>query len=63
MATSGVVLSTVRAAVDLDFTMHVVTDCCADRDVEVHRVLTEKVFAQMAPAITADAFVEAVREG
>lgn len=63
VATSGVVLSTVRAAVDLDFTMHVVADCCADRDAEVHRVLTEKVFAQMAPAITADAFVEAVREG
>lgn len=53
VATSGVVLSTVRAAADLDYTMNVVADCCADRDPEVHRVLTEKVFAQMAPALAA----------
>ena len=60
IATSGVVLSTVRQAADLDFEMNVVADCCADRDAEVHRVLTEKVFATMAPAISADDFVAAV---
>ncbi len=60
VATSGVVLSTVRAAADLDYDMHVVADCCADRDPEVHRVLTEKVFSSMAPAVTADEFLAAL---
>lgn len=45
IATSGVVLSTVRHAADADYRLVVVEDCCADRDAEVHRVLTEKVFA------------------
>jgi nicotinamidase-related amidase len=46
IATSGVVLSTVRYAADLDYQIVVVEDCCADRDDEVHRVLTQKVFAR-----------------
>lgn len=61
VTTSGVVLSTVRAASDLDYTMNVVADCCVDRDPEVHRVLTEKVFPGMAPVITAADFLSAVR--
>jgi nicotinamidase-related amidase len=60
VATSGVVLSTVRAAADLDYGMNVIGDCCADRDAEVHRVLLEKVFATMAPAVTAADFIEAL---
>jgi nicotinamidase-related amidase len=59
IATSGVVLSTVRQAADLDYQMNVITDCCADRDAEVHRVLTEKVFAMMAPGITCEQFLAA----
>src|SRR5579872_5262722 len=43
IATSGVVLSTVRAAADLDFRCTVLSDCCADADEEVHRVLMTKV--------------------
>src|SRR5689334_11844128 len=54
VATSGVVLSTVRAAADLDYELNVIADCCADRDEEVHRVLTQKVFATMAPPVSAD---------
>jgi nicotinamidase-related amidase len=46
IATSGVVLSTVRHAADTDYQIVVVEDCCADRDEEVHRVLTQKVFAR-----------------
>jgi nicotinamidase-related amidase len=42
-ATSCVVLLT-RQASDLDFTLTVLADGCADTDEEVHRVLTEKVF-------------------
>ena len=50
IATSGVVLSTVRHAADADYRVVVVEDCCADRDAEVHRVLTEKVFARRTVA-------------
>jgi nicotinamidase-related amidase len=45
IATSGVVLSTVRWAMDLGYRLTIVKDACDDRDPEVHRVLTEKVFA------------------
>jgi nicotinamidase-related amidase len=61
VATSGVVLSTVRWAADADYTMNVISDCCVDRDAEVHRVLIEKVFAQMAPAISAQEFIDAIK--
>ena len=60
VATSGVVLSTIRWAADADYTMNVVSDCCVDRDPEVHRVLIEKVFDRMAPAITAAECVAAL---
>ncbi len=53
IATSGVVLSTARAAADLDFDLTIVADCCADQDEEVHRVLTQKVFARSATVTSA----------
>jgi nicotinamidase-related amidase len=61
VATSGVVLSTVRAAADLDYEMNVIADCCADSDDEVHRVLTTKVFARMAPSVSAAEFIAALQ--
>ena len=48
IATSGVVLSTLRQAADLDYRITVLADACADRDPEVHRVLLEKVFPRQA---------------
>jgi nicotinamidase-related amidase len=48
IATSGVVLSTVRHGFDHDYRQVVVKDCCGDVDPEVHRVLTEKVFLRQA---------------
>jgi nicotinamidase-related amidase len=48
IATSGVVLSTVRWAADMDYQLAVVADACADRDPEVHRVLTQKVLPGQA---------------
>jgi nicotinamidase-related amidase len=48
IATSGVVLSTLRHAADADYQLIVVSDCCSDRDAEVHRVLLEKVFPRQA---------------
>jgi nicotinamidase-related amidase len=52
IATSGVVLSTIRQAADLDFDLTVLADGCADADPEVHRVLLEKVFPRQAAVIT-----------
>jgi nicotinamidase-related amidase len=57
IATSGVVLSTIRHAADADYRLVVVSDCCADPDPEVHRVLTEKVFARPATVTTAEAIL------
>jgi nicotinamidase-related amidase len=51
IATSGVVLSTLRAAADLDFELTVLRDACADADPEVHRVLLDKVFPRQADVI------------
>ena len=48
IATSGVVLSTLREAADKDYAISVLSDCCADRDEEVHHVLTTKVFTRQA---------------
>ena len=52
VATSGVVLSTLRQAADLDFGLTVLADACLDADPEVHRVLTEKVFGMQADVRT-----------
>jgi len=54
--TSGIVLSTLRQAADLDYLCIVVQDACFDRDPEVHRVLTEKVFPAQATVLTAQEF-------
>lgn len=52
IATSGVVLSTLREAADRDYRLTVLADACADRDDEVHRVLVEKVFPRQAVVST-----------
>jgi nicotinamidase-related amidase len=57
IATSGVVLSTLRAAADLDFRLTVLADGCADGDPEVHRVLLEKVFPRQAEVVDVDEWV------
>lgn len=51
ISTGGVVLSTLRQAADLDFGLVVLRDGCGDRDGEVHRVLTEKVFPRQARVV------------
>ena len=51
IATSGVVLSTLRQAADLDYRITVLRDACADRDDEVHRVLLDKVFPRQAEVV------------
>ncbi|MFF5290321.1 cysteine hydrolase family protein [Paractinoplanes globisporus] len=58
IATSGVVLSTLRQAADLDYRLTVLADCCLDNDPEVHRVLLEKVFPRQATVTTSDLFLK-----
>ncbi len=60
LATSGVVLSTVRHAADADYRLFVVEDCCGDRDDEVHRVLMEKVFSRQATVVRSAELVAAL---
>jgi nicotinamidase-related amidase len=57
IATSGCVLSTLRQAADLDFSLTVLSDGCIDDDEEVHRVLCEKVFPGQADVLTIDAWI------
>jgi len=45
-------LSTLREAVDKDYRLTVLADCCADADEEVHRVLTTKIFPRHADVFT-----------
>lgn len=52
IATSGVVLSTLRQASDLDFELVVLSDGCADTDPEVHNVLLSKIFPRQAAVVT-----------
>jgi nicotinamidase-related amidase len=58
IATSGVVLSTLREAADKDYRMTVLADCCADADEEVHRVLTTKVFPRQADVLPVEEWVK-----
>jgi nicotinamidase-related amidase len=57
IATSGVVLSTLREASDKDYRITVLTDGCADRDEEVHQVLTTKVFPRQADTLTVEEWI------
>jgi nicotinamidase-related amidase len=52
IATSGVVLSTLREAADKDYGLVVLSDACLDADPEVHRVLIGKLFPRQANILT-----------
>lgn len=58
IATSGVVLSTLRQASDLDYELTVLHDGCADVDPEVHRVLLDKVFPRQASVLSVSEWIE-----
>lgn len=57
IATSGVVLSTMLDAFDMDFRTIVIADCCADRDMDLHQVLVDRFFPNRGDVLTADDFV------
>jgi len=60
ISTSGVVLSTIRWAADMDYSLVVIADACADRDAEVNRVLMDKVFPWQATVVTTQEFLNAI---
>jgi nicotinamidase-related amidase len=53
VSTSGVVLSTLRQAFDLDYRILVAGDCCADPDPEAHDTLLSRVFPKQATVTSA----------
>ena len=59
-ATSGVVLSTVRYASDLDYNLYVVEDCCSDSDTVVHEFLTGRIFPRQAEVVQSSDIVAAL---
>jgi nicotinamidase-related amidase len=61
IATSRVVLSTLRHAADADYALVVAHDCCSDSDPDVHEILVKKVFVRAATVATSDAILEALR--
>ena len=60
MRTSGCVLSTVRQAADKDNDITVISDCCADTDEEIQRVLMQKIFPQQAAVVTTQEFISLI---
>jgi nicotinamidase-related amidase len=61
IATSGVVLSTLREAADKDYQLTVLSDCCFDGDEEVQRVLLSKVFPMQAEVVQSEAWREKLK--
>lgn len=61
IATSGVVLSTLREAADKDYSIKVLSDACLDADPEVHRVLTQKVFPRQADVMSVDEWTDELK--
>jgi nicotinamidase-related amidase len=60
IATSGVVLSTLRHAADADYRLVVLRDCCSDLDKEVHACLLDKVFSRQATITDSASFIRAL---
>jgi nicotinamidase-related amidase len=63
IATSGVVLSTLRQAADLDYRLTVLADGCLDADPEVHQVLVGKVFPRQAEVTSVAEWAASLRRG
>ena len=61
IATSGVILSTLREAADHDYRLTVLSDACLDADLEVHRVLMEKVFPRQAQVMAVNEWQESLQ--
>lgn len=60
IATSGVVLSTLREAADKDYRITVLEDCCEDSDDEVHKLLMAKIFPRQADVVLHTDWIEQI---
>jgi len=60
IATSGVVLSTLLEAADMDYRVIVIKDCCADLDPDLHACLVDKLFPGRATVVSADDLLNAL---
>jgi nicotinamidase-related amidase len=56
LSTSGCVMRTAIQATDAEFVVSVISDACADRDEEVHRVVTEKILPSRGYVSTGTTF-------
>lgn len=56
IATSGVVLSTALEAIDLDYQVLVISDCCADMEPDVHSLVLDKLLSRRTTVLTAAEF-------
>lgn len=59
LITSGVVLATLVDAFDLDYEIVVISDCCGDKDPELHDALVHRLFPARGDVATAAEFIEA----
>ena len=60
IATGGVVLATVLQAIDLDYRVIVIADCCADDDGELQECLLGKLLPRYASVLSAADFTRAL---
>jgi nicotinamidase-related amidase len=59
IATSGVVLSTLLEAVDADYRVAVIGDCCADLDLSLHDCLIQQFFPKRGTVLSSEGFIDA----
>jgi len=63
VTTSGVVLSTTRAAADLDYRLLVLRDGCHDPDTAVHQMLMDSVLSTQAEVVDISTWLRVVDTG
>jgi nicotinamidase-related amidase len=63
LSTSGVILSTLRQASDLDYDIVVLKNGCMDTNEEVHRVLMDLVFPKQGRVLLAEDWVKEISDG
>lgn len=61
LSTSGIVLSTLREAIDKDFSVTVLGDACADNKEGVHDFLVQTLFPAFADVTTVAAWAESLK--
>ncbi|WP_165836412.1 cysteine hydrolase family protein [Taibaiella soli] len=60
LSTSGIVLSTLREALDKDYAVTVLEDACADNKEGMHQFLTQTLFPSYANVTTVDAWAKSL---